>query len=152
KHADPKRVCVVGGSFGGYLALATAVRDSALVKCVVSVAGVSDLLELKSDSNFFSNHQVVKEMIGKDPVKLKADSPRFNAASIAVPVLLIHGNDDYTVEVDQSRFMAEALQAANKPHQFVVMPDTDHYFRKKQQMHDLFSSITGFLRAPLAAQ
>ena len=56
KHGDPARVCVVGGSFGGYLALAAAVRDSAKLKCVVSVAGVSDLRELKSDSNFFTNH------------------------------------------------------------------------------------------------
>ena len=71
KHADPARICVVGGSFGGYLALTAAVRDSPLLKCVVSVAGVSDLRELKSDSNFFSNSLVVKDMIGSDPEKLQ---------------------------------------------------------------------------------
>ncbi len=104
---DPARVCVVGGSFGGYLALSAAVRDSALLKCVVSVAGVSDLRELKNDSNFFANSLVVKDMIGNDPEKLKADSPRLHAANAAVPVLLVHGVEDYTVEPDQSEFMAQ---------------------------------------------
>ena len=151
KHGDPARICVVGGSFGGYLALQAAVRDSALLKCVVSVAGVSDLRELKSDSTFFAGHLVVREMIGSDPEKLKADSPRLHAASVNVPVLLVHGAEDWTVEPDQSELMARALAAANKPYKMVMIPDTDHYFRQSREQRQLFVSITDFLRQYLAA-
>ena len=151
KHADPARVCVVGGSFGGYLALAAAVRDSPLLKCVVSVAGVSDLRELRSDSNFFSSSLVIKDMIGNDPEKLQADSPRLHAANVGVPVLLLHGVEDYTVEPDQSEFMAKALAAANKPYKMIMMPDTDHYFTTQAQQRQLFTEITDFVRPLLSA-
>jgi dipeptidyl aminopeptidase/acylaminoacyl peptidase len=146
KHGDPSRVCVVGGSFGGYLALLSAVRDSAQLKCAVSVAGVSDLQELKSDSNFFSNWLIVRDMIGTDPVKLKADSPRWHAAGINVPVLLVHGVEDYTVEPDQSEYMAKAMAAANKPYKMLMMEDTDHYFTTQAQQRELFGAITDFMR------
>jgi dipeptidyl aminopeptidase/acylaminoacyl peptidase len=146
KHADPQRVCVVGGSFGGYLALEAAVRDSALLRCVVSVAGVSDLRELKSDSNFFANYRTVHEMIGDDPVKLRAYSPRLHADTVAVPVLLVHGAEDYTVEPDQSEFMARALQEAGKTYQLVMIDGTDHYFQNQAPQRQLFVSITDFLR------
>jgi dipeptidyl aminopeptidase/acylaminoacyl peptidase len=145
KHGDPARVCVVGGSFGGYLALAAAVRASPLIRCVVSVAGVSDLRELKSDSNYFANHLIVKEMIGKDPEKLKADSPRLHANDIHVPVLLIHGVNDWTVEVDQSEYMAKALDLSKKPYKFVKI-ETDHYFRRQAAQRELFAPISEFLR------
>ncbi|HTU64937.1 MAG TPA: alpha/beta fold hydrolase [Steroidobacteraceae bacterium] len=150
KIGDPKRVCVVGGSFGGYLALAAATHDSPLLRCVVSVAGVSDLRELKNDSNFFANHRVVHDMIGDDPEKLKAQSPRMLAASIGVPVLLLHGADDWTVEVDQSHLMAKAMDAAGKPYEMVVIPDTDHYFQNPGPQRQLFATMSEFLGKHLA--
>jgi len=151
KHADPTRVCVVGGSFGGYLALAAAVRDSASLKCVVSVAGVSDLRELRTDSNFFQGSKVVKEQIGHDPEKLKADSPRLHADKISVPVLLVHGAEDYTVEPDHSQLMARALQTAGKSYKLVVIDGTDHYFQNQPDQRQLFTAITEFLKPLLAA-
>jgi acetyl esterase/lipase len=152
KIADPARVCMMGGSFGGYLSLLAATRDSAKLKCVVSVAGVSDLRELRNDSNFFGNSLVMKDLIGNDPEKLKADSPRLHAANVNVPVLLVHGIEDYTAEPDQSEFMAKALAAANKPYKLVMMEDTDHYFTTQGQQRELFTAITDFMRPLLAGK
>ena len=149
KHGDPARVCVVGGSFGGYLALAAGMRDSAKLKCVVAVAGVSDLRELKSDSNFFTNSKIVKEMIGKDPDKLSRDSPRLHADQFAVPVLLIHGTEDWTVEADQSESMAKALAVAHKSYKLVLIPDTDHHFQNQGPQRQLFNEIGEFLKVQL---
>jgi dipeptidyl aminopeptidase/acylaminoacyl peptidase len=151
KHGDPARVCVVGGSFGGYLALLAGMRDSASIQCVVSVAGVSDLRELKSDSTFFTHFQLVDEMVGKDAAKLRADSPRLHASQFAVPVLLIHGAEDWTVEPDQSRFMAQALVAANKPVKLLIVEDTDHYFQNQVPQRQLFSAISEFLSENLSS-
>jgi dipeptidyl aminopeptidase/acylaminoacyl peptidase len=149
KHGDPARVCVVGGSFGGYMALTVATRDSPLIKCAVAVAGVSDLEELKSDAGFFANHLVVEDMIGSDSEKLKRDSPRFHADGIAVPVLMVHGDEDFTVEPDQSQFMARAMDAARKPYKLVMIHDTDHYFREQPKLREMFTAVTDFLRGPL---
>ena len=149
KLGDPARVCVVGGSFGGYLALASGMRDSAKLKCVVAVAGVSDLRELKSDVNFFANGRVANEMIGKDTTKLKNDSPRLHADRFNVPVLLVHGTEDWTVEVDQSEFMAKALEEAHKPYKLVLIPDTDHFFQNQAPQRALFTNITEFLQQHL---
>jgi dipeptidyl aminopeptidase/acylaminoacyl peptidase len=151
KLADPSRICVVGGSFGGYMALSVATRDSPLIKCAVAVAGVSDLQELKSDAGFFVNHLVVEDMIGSDVVKLRQDSPRFHADGIAVPVLMVHGDEDFTVEPDQSEFMAKAMDVAKKPYKLVMVHDTDHYFREQDKLREMFTAITDFLRVPLAA-
>ena len=118
---------------------------------MVSVAGVSDLRELRNDSNFFGNSLVMKDLIGNDPEKLKADSPRLHAANVSVPVLLVHGVEDYTAEPDQSEFMAKALAAANKPYKMVMMEDTDHYFTTQAQQRQLFTEITDFLRPLLSA-
>jgi acetyl esterase/lipase len=148
KHGDPARVCVVGGSFGGYLALAAAVRDSKLLRCAISVAGVSDLRELKSDAVFFSTTKLMNWQIGKDPEKLKAQSPRLHASDISVPVLLIHGVDDWTVEIDQSELMAKAMDSANKPYKFIKI-DTDHYFRGHAAQRELFTPISEFLKEQL---
>jgi len=150
KYADPARICMMGGSFGGYLSLLAATRDSAKLKCVVSVAGVSDLRELRNDANFFGNSLVMKDLIGNDPEKLKADSPRLHAANVNVPVLLVHGVEDYTAEPDQSEFMAKALAAANKPYRLVMMEDTDHYFTTQAQQRQLFTEITDFVRPLLS--
>jgi dipeptidyl aminopeptidase/acylaminoacyl peptidase len=150
KHGDPQRVCVVGGSFGGYLALAAAVRDSPRLKCVISVAGVSDLRELSSDVGYFANWRIAQDMIGKNKEKLAADSPRLHAATIAVPVLLVHGREDWTVEPDQSEMMAKALTQANKPFRMVMIEDTDHYFTTPGPQRQLFSTLSEFLAAQLA--
>ncbi len=117
---------------------------------MVSVAGVSDLRELRNDSNFFANSLVVKDMIGNDPEKLKARFAATARANVSVPVLLVHGVEDYTAEPDQSRFMAKALTAANKPYKMVMMEDTDHYFTTQAQQRQLFTEITDFVRPLLS--
>ena len=85
-------------------------------------------------------------MVGKDSEKLKANSPRLHAAQVAVPVLLVHGAEDWTVEPDQSEFMAKALTDAHKPFKLVMIQGTDHYFQNQVPQRQLFDAITEFLR------
>ena len=66
-----------------------------------------------------------------------------------MPVLLVHGVDDWTVEVDQSQFMAKAMQEANKPYKLVLIQDTDHYFQTQDAQRQLFSAISEFLQVQL---
>ena len=81
----------------------------------------------------------------------RADSPRLHADKISVPVLLVHGAEDYTVEPDHSQLMARALQTAGKSYKLVVIDGTDHYFQNQADQRQLFTAITEFLRPLLAA-
>ncbi|HZF17028.1 MAG TPA: S9 family peptidase [Steroidobacteraceae bacterium] len=146
---DAGKVCVVGASFGGYLSLLAATRDSAQLRCIVSIAGVSDLEELLSDELFWQGGKFARDYIGSNTEKLQRDSPRRHAASINVPVLLIHGDEDYTVEVDQTKMMDAALSSAHKTHKVVIVPGCDHYFQQDSQLRTLFEEMSAFLHAQL---
>jgi dipeptidyl aminopeptidase/acylaminoacyl peptidase len=148
-HGDPARTCIVGGSYGGYMALLAATRNDGLYKCAVSIAGVSDLIELRNDERFFQNWQIANADLAPDAKKLKADSPRNHADGVNIPMLLIHGARDYTVEVDHTTMMDAALKRAGKPHETVIIKDTDHYFREDPARRALFGALGRFLDAQL---
>ena len=143
--ADPKRMCVVGWSFGGYAALVGAVRNNDLYRCSVSIAGVADLNQLLSETRFFSNWRFAREQIGVDKEKLRADSPLRQVDKIAMPVLLVHGDKDYQVEVDHTRRMDAALKRANKPHRAVYLKDATHQLDRQSDRVTLLTEIEKFL-------
>ena len=133
--ADPKRICIVGASYGGYAALAGAAFTPDLYACAVSFAGVSDLgkfLRTRA-SDYGSDSWMIStwtRYIGNrydDSDKLAATSPAENAAKIKCPVLLFHGAGDTTVRIDQSEEMRDALQKAGKQVEFVRFDADSHY-------------------------
>ncbi|HEX2583493.1 MAG TPA: alpha/beta fold hydrolase, partial [Steroidobacteraceae bacterium] len=146
-YGNASRTCIVGASFGGYMALLAATRnhESKLFKCAVSISGVSDLRELSKDRRWFGGWKIAQQSIGTDSDKLKADSPRTHASEINIPVMLIHGDQDYTVEVDESLLMDDALTKFNKPHELVIIKGADHYFRDDAYLRTLFTAMDGFL-------
>ncbi len=132
--ADPKRVCIAGWSYGGYAAMAGATLTPELYRCSIAGAGVSDLIEMieseaKSGSwkggsaRYWRNHI---GSVSKESQKLAAASPARLAAKVIAPMLLIHGVTDTIVPIEQSRIMARALKAANKPFEFVELEGEGH--------------------------
>lgn len=158
-RADPKRVCIVGGSYGGYAALAGVTLTPDLYKCAVSIAGVSDLLDILSserrDSGANSNiYYYWRDSIGDpeaDRAALIAASPRKLAAAVKAPVLLIHGDKDETVLVRQSVFMQDALKAAGKQSRLIRLPKADHFWTtwEREDQLTLFQETAAFLKQHL---
>lgn len=149
--ADPARVCIVGGSYGGFAALMGAAKTPGLYRCAVSFAGISDLVALGAHRRSFLNQQAVFErQVGSlwdDSDQLKATSPRRLAEKIQAPVLLVHGTADRNVPFEQSELMADALKRAGKVHRLVTLDGGDHglghqahrlqFFRELEQFLDL---------------
>lgn len=136
---DPKRVCIVGASYGGYAALAGATLDRGVYRCAVSVAGPSDLKKMLLSVREAHNGQMSAaqrywlRFMGADGIKdpdLAAISPARLADKVDVPVLLIHGKDDTVVRYDQSQAMADALKKAGKPVTFVTLEGEDHWLSR----------------------
>lgn len=129
---DPSRICIVGGSYGGYAALAGATLTPDLYKCAVSVNGVSNLAGMigavAQRSELGEDYWETR--IGsrfRDAKALDAVSPAKIADLAGAPILLIHGKDDTVVPIGQSIQMRDALAAAGKAHEFVELKSEDHW-------------------------
>lgn len=143
--ADPKRVCVVGGSYGGYAALRAAQRDGASYRCAVSFAGVSDLTHLArfdGRSLYGNSHKAYLKESAPD---FRGVSPIHHAAQFSAPVLLIHGKKDLRVPVAQSREMVEKLRKAGKPVEYLELSEGDHHLSRQQDRLDFLKRLEAFL-------
>jgi dipeptidyl aminopeptidase/acylaminoacyl peptidase len=150
--ADPRRICIVGGSYGGYAALMGAVKTPELYRCAASFAGVTDLFEFTLHEEDYTNAAVFHEQVASregDMLQMRATSPRYLADRIRVPVLLVHGTLDRSVPYEQSVLMADALKAANKDVRFVTQKDGDHHLSSYAQSLEFFRELDTFLAANL---
>ncbi|MGJ7545232.1 alpha/beta hydrolase family protein [Variovorax sp. LT1R16] len=152
--ADAGRVCIAGSSYGGYSALMGVVKDPALYRCAVSLAGPADLRDLLAHSQKFVGYAVNAEAeIGTwwgDREQLRQTSPALRAAEIRVPVLLVHGANDPAVPVTQSRDMAEALQKAGRTEvRYVELPLGDHTLSRQQDRVQFLTEVEQFLQKNL---
>ena len=153
--ADPKRICIVGASYGGYAAMAGAAFTPDLYACAVSVAGVTDLPKLLDSEEWDSGVKsktmsYIHSRIGsasEDMGRLEATSPALHADKIKCPVLLMHGNSDYTVRVDQSVEMYGKLKALGKSVEFIRFEgDEDHYLERADTRIRMLKAIEKFLQ------
>ncbi len=151
-YIDPKRVCIVGASFGGYAALAGVTIGQGVYRCAVSVAGISDIRKLAGgglvDEKYNINMRLWDRYIGaKDPTDPIYDriSPARHAAQADAPILLIHGKDDAVVPIDQSYTMESALKRANKPEELVILPNEDHWLSREATRMQMLQATVKFL-------
>ena len=143
--ADPKRVCIVGASYGGYAAFRAAQRDGKLFRCAVSFAGVSDLGRMVAyDSQFLGGGQGKDWMRAQAP-DFKAVSPLYHAEEFSTPILIVHGKKDRRVPFKQSKLMADRLQAAGKPFEFIEQPEGDHHFTRGEDRLSFLKALEAFL-------
>jgi dipeptidyl aminopeptidase/acylaminoacyl peptidase len=142
---DAKRVCIVGGSYGGYAALRGAQRDGDKFRCAISYAGVSDLPRIVRYDGRFLYGREYKSHLKKQAPDLTAVSPLRFPEQFSTPVLLMHGKLDLTVPVEQSREMADRLKAASKAHRYVEQPLGDHHFSRKEDRLQFLQEVDAFL-------
>jgi dipeptidyl aminopeptidase/acylaminoacyl peptidase len=151
---DPKRVCIVGASYGGYAALAGATLDRGVYRCSASIAGLADLRRFVVDKNRLydgaanSTARFWLEFMGAEGLKdpdLAAISPAKLADKVDIPLLLIHGKDDTVVPYVQSTLMADAMKKAGKPVELVTLPSEDHWLSRGATRLQMLTSVVGFL-------
>lgn len=133
---DPKRVCINGWSYGGYAAMAGPTLDPGVYRCSIAGAGVSDMrrmmLWVKDQSGGQRDTPALRywrrymDVDRTNDRSLDAIAPAVHADKVDGPMLLLHGDLDTVVPLEQSQFMADALKKAGKPHEFVVLKGEDH--------------------------
>ena len=138
--ADPKRIAIVGWSYGGYAALQSAVTEPSLFKAVEAIAPVTDLAMLTKEEQDYTNAEVVAKFIGSGP-HIVEGSPLRHASEIKVPVLLVHGDMDMNVHSLESEKMEEALQAAGTPVDFLRFKTLDHQLEDGAARTEMLTKI-----------
>jgi len=136
---DRHRACIVGFSYGGYAAMAGVTVQQGLYRCAVAGSGLSDLplmldwVERRygepSESLTFWRQAMGPAIPGAPP--LKSISPIAYASRADAPVLLIHGQDDSVVPLEQSQIMYSALKSAGKPVDFIQTKSEDHWLSRE---------------------
>lgn len=153
--ADENQMCIVGASYGGYAALMGAVRNPDMYRCVISFAGIGDVVDLVKSHRRYTNYQIVKKQVGDDFSELRKNSPVEFAKNFEAPVLLIHGTKDRNVKVQQSREMHQKLKRAGKDVEYLEIEDANHYLSNSKHRVQTFTAMDEFLSkhlpiAPLA--
>ena len=142
--ADPKRLAIVGWSYGGYAALQSAATEPSLYKAVVAIAPVTDLALLKSDYADYTNSLVVNRFVGVGP-HISEGSPLRHSGSITAPVLLVHGDLDVNVGVAHSQKMDSALRSAGKSSELLMFKGLDHQLEDSNARALMLSKIGALL-------
>jgi len=135
KIADPAKICIVGGSYGGYAMLMGLAKTPELYLCGISFAPVTDLLQLINDwtDRRWRDQDLRSELIEarlghwwSDCDRLKDTSPVNLANKIRAPLLLVHGCEDNVVRIEHSRKMTAELQNVGlKDFQYQELPEAD---------------------------
>jgi dipeptidyl aminopeptidase/acylaminoacyl peptidase len=132
--ADRSQVCILGASYGGYAALWAGATQGDLYRCVISVAGISDLPALMvhtrrvngDDSDTYAYWLRSIGDPGRDRERLETTSPLRHVDGWRTPTLLIHGSADDLVPFDQSRTMERALRSAGADVRLVELENEGH--------------------------
>ena len=126
----------------------TPIRAPGMFKCAVGYAGLYDLgmMYRKGDIRTSkSGRSYLNTVVGKNDADLAANSPTQLAGKIDVPVLLVHGEDDKRTPFAQAKAMRAALQAANKPFEFMSKPGEGHGFYKEENNVEFLNLLQAFL-------
>ena len=149
-YVDKSRVCVYGASYGGYTAFFQPVyAPQGTFKCSVAIAGVADIRVQanRSDTRHSrAGRNFLREAWGMDDEKyIAANSAVDHVDKFNVPVLIVHGEDDKRVPIQNAREMRDALQKAGKPVEYLTKPKEGHGFYKEENNVDRYKTTEVFL-------
>jgi dipeptidyl aminopeptidase/acylaminoacyl peptidase len=154
---DPGRIAIMGGSFGGYLAIAGVVYEPALYRCAVTIAGVFDWEQQIRDKKYDQYDSFVfgymMHKLGdpkQQPARFDAISPGRHADQIRVPVFVSGGTEDQTVEIEQSRALILSLAKYNVPYETYIVGEEGHGMHHLGNQVELYARIEAFLAKNLA--
>jgi dipeptidyl aminopeptidase/acylaminoacyl peptidase len=151
--ADPNKVAIYGGSYGGYAALAGAAFDPDTFRCAIDEFGPSNLFPLFAAMPSWWHTEVQNVFylrVGnpdkpEDRIYLTKASPAFSAAKIRIPMLIAQGANDARVKPEESEQIVAALERHGQHVTYVVYTDEGHGFARPENQLDFQARAEKFL-------
>lgn len=146
--ADPDRLCIYGGSFGGYSVLQSLTRESDLYQCGFAFVGVydqnlmfeeGDIPERESGINF------LERVLGTDPEARAAQSPVNYVEKIETPLYVAHGKEDVRAHVEHYYQLTAALDKAGIPYEKMLVENEGHGFYDHDNRVMYYTELVDFI-------
>lgn len=154
--ADPDRIAIMGGSYGGYATLAGMTRDPELWACGIDIVGPSHVGTLLSTIPMYWEpmKKMFTERVGapEETEWLDSISPLTHVANIKRPLLIGQGANDPRVKLSESDQIVAAMNSQSIPVTYVVFPDEGHGFAKPKNNMAFNAVIESFLAEHLGGQ
>jgi dipeptidyl aminopeptidase/acylaminoacyl peptidase len=148
--ADPSRVAIYGGSYGGYAALVGAAFTPDVFRCAVDIVGPSNLKTLLETIPPYWAPMIAQlyRRVGNpetDSEFLWSRSPLSRARDIRIPLLIAQGANDPRVKQAESEQIVAALVQAGIEHEYLLFPDEGHGFAKPENRITFYTAAERFL-------
>lgn len=155
--ADPKKVAIYGGSYGGYAALVGATFTPDVFNCAVDIVGPSNLITLiKTIPPYWTPLVKVFHLRVGDPDTeedfLKSRSPLFKVDQIKIPMLIAQGANDPRVKQAESEQVVEAMKSKGIDYEYMLFPDEGHGFAKPENRIKFYTAAEKFLAKHLGGR
>jgi dipeptidyl aminopeptidase/acylaminoacyl peptidase len=155
--ADPQKVAIYGGSYGGYAALVGATFTPDLFCCAVDIVGPSNLITLlRSVPPYWSALLVsLYRRVGNpdtDEEFLNSRSPLFKVDQIKIPMLIAQGANDPRVKQAESEQIVEAMKKRGIDYEYMLFPDEGHGFAKPENRLKFYAAAEKFLAKHLGGR
>ncbi len=150
KIADPERIAIFGGSYGGYAALAGATFTPDLFRCAISIVGPSNLITfIESVPPYWKNYlATIHRRVGNPKTEeefLKSRSPLTKVSQIKIPILIAQGANDPRVKREESEQIVAAMKEKGIQHEYLLFPDEGHGFVKPENRLKFYTVAEKFL-------
>jgi dipeptidyl aminopeptidase/acylaminoacyl peptidase len=147
---DGSRVAVYGGSYGGYMVLASAVHFSDRLRAAVDIVGISNFVTFLENTQDYRRDLRRAEYGDERDADMRAHlqqiSPLNNVGKISVPMLIVQGENDPRVPVSESRQMVSALRQQGEPVWYMNAMNEGHGYRKKENIDVYQQAVVLFLQ------
>lgn len=154
--ADPKRIAIYGGSYGGYAVLAGLAFTPTLYACGIDYVGVSNLFTFMNTIPPYWRPmlEMMHEQVGdpeKDRKQLEATSPALHADQITAPLFIAQGANDPRVNKAESDQMVSALRERGVNVEYMVKENEGHGFSNQENRFDFYKTMEKFLAKHIGA-
>lgn len=148
--ADPKKVAIYGGSYGGYAALVGATFTPDLFCCAVDIVGPSNLNTLiRTIPPYWSTFLATfHRRVGNPDTEeefLRSRSPLYKVDQIKIPMLIAQGANDPRVKRAESEQIVEAMKSKGIDYEYILFPDEGHGFAKPENRLKFYAAAEKFL-------
>ena len=146
---DPERVCIYGGSYGGYATMAGLTFTPDLYRCGINYVGVTDvaLLFNSMPTHWEPLKELMKVQIGDpdDEALMDSISPIAHVENIDDPILIVHGRRDPRVVIKHAEKLRREMKRSEKEFEWLVKSNEGHGFQKEENRLELYSMMEEFL-------